>query len=364
MISATSYIDIDALQSNARTLMARAEPAQMMAVIKADAYGHGAVRVAKILKDVGVRSFAVATIEEAIELRTSGISDPILVLGSLVPGLAATCIQHDLDVTLGSDQAVEEVLRSDSPAGLRVHLKIDTGMGRLGIRPGNAAQAIAGIRASEASLSGVSTHLATADHDNLDLTFQQIETLTEIVRSNDIGEAAVHLANTEAIARVDSSFRPFDRAFVRAGIGLFGYPDRQSTQHLLGLKPANSLSARVTNVKKVQQGTPISYGGLWVAPRDTWIATVAAGYADGYPRNLSGKSWIGIGGRQFPVVGSICMDMTMVDAGPDGASIRVGDEARLYGEGGPNLYEISEWAGTIPYEIMCRLGRRVTKVYR
>ncbi len=364
MSTAYASIDLGTLCSNARSIMERADHAGLMAVIKADAYGHGAVQVGRALRDIGVDFFAVATVDEAVTLREDGITSHILVMSSLMPLSIARYKRYALDATIGSSSALEAVCRTDAPAGLRVHLKIDTGMGRLGLQPPYVRDALHRLRSAvNVELVGVSTHLASADADDLADTEIQIERFNDTLGGETIDDLVVHIANTEGLARVSLAYEPYANAMVRIGIGLYGCPIRRDSREVLGVKPVMTLRALVTNIKTVEAGTPISYNGRWIADRETTIATLGIGYADGYFRSLQGRAMAGVNGTLCRVVGTICMDMIMIDLSPEPADVAVGDPVTLFGKGGPDVSEVAAWANTTTYEIISGLGARIERRY-
>lgn len=345
-----------------------------MAVVKADAYGHGAARVAPVLQDEGIEAFAVARPREGVELREAGITGRILVLGAPLPGDLSICESYDLDITVSSADVASRIADSARGARLHVHLKVDTGMSRLGLAPGEVAEAVDRLRrAPGVTIEGLWTHFATADEPGHALTETQ-RTRFEALR-RDLGlSLSFHTDNTGALltdsgtlAHRAASDAP---AYIRTGIALYGLAPTHALSEAdasMTLRPALALHARVTHVRTVDAGTSVSYGATWTADRPTRLATLGAGYGDGYPRLVSGRAHVRIGGELRPVVGTICMDMCMVDLGPpDGPlarRIEVGDAATLFGPGGPTAYDIARWADTIPYEICCNLSRRVPRAY-
>jgi alanine racemase len=356
------------LRHNAGVLQRRAGHAEVMGVIKADAYGHGAIPIARTLREEGIRRFAVATAAEAVRLRQAGIEEPILVFAAPLPEFLPWYPKYELDITVPSldvARAVTETARKTGP--LRVHVKVDTGMGRIGIPPEETAEVIRLLEnAPGVTITGLWTHFALADEENETFTAEQLERFAQVVR--EFGDAAefIHTANSPALLRYRGSFEPFDRALVRTGIALYGLANLQRLIDEPGLKPVMRFKSRVTHVKTVPPGTGISYAHTWRAPGRRRIATISAGYADGYPRLASNRSTVGIDESLYPQAGNVCMDMFMVDLGePDGpgASVQVGDEAVLFGPGGPSALQMAQWAQTIPYEICCRVSARVPRIY-
>lgn len=362
-----AVIHLEHLRHNVRILQKRAGRAKIMGVVKADAYGHGAVRVAEVLHEEGVRHLAVARIPEAVELRSAGVTDPILVLGAPLPHDLPAYAAHSLDVTVSSRDIAEAVMAAASERDpYRVHVKVDTGMGRIGMTPAEALPVVRQLRRVKGiDLVSLWTHFATAGRPNGDFAKTQLDRFKQIV--SEVGDAAlcVHAANSRALLDWEASFRPFDPAMVRLGISLYGLarqPDRTGPSDF---RPVMQMTARVVHLKTVAPGTSVSYGRRWHAARRTRIATLAAGYGDGYLRRLSNRAEVGLRERRVPVVGTICMDMLMVDVGPvdGGPEVAVGDTAVLFGPGGPSALEVAAWADTIPYEVCCRVADRVPRIY-
>ena len=369
LVPVTATVDLDALRHNVRVLQARAEGAALMAIVKADAYGHGVVPVARVLHDEGVRHFAVARPAEGVRLREAGCRDRILVLGAPLPDDLSVYTDHDLDMTVASRAAAEAARRHGRPARpLRVHVKVDTGMGRIGLSPDAAAGVIAQLaEAPGVVLAGVWTHFATADEPESAFAQTQLSRFEALLDDIEARPEHVHAANTGALLTLGARAHDFSAPLVRTGIALYGLAASAELHARLDLRPVMRLSARVTHLKTVEAGTPISYGAQWRASRPTRIATLGVGYGDGYPRLGSGRAAVRIGGEARPVVGAICMDMCMVDLGPPGGAlartVEVGDEAVLFGPDGPTAYDVADWAETIPYEICCGLSPRVPRRY-
>jgi alanine racemase len=343
-----------------------------MAIVKADAYGHGAVPVARVLREEGVRHFAVARPSEGIKLRESGLGDRILVLGAPFRDQLQVYTTHDLDVTIPSAETAEAACEHGTPAHpLRVHVKVDTGMGRIGLDPDEAPPVIRLLaEAPGVTLAGVWTHFATADEPESAFAEAQLRRFEAVLDDIDTPRpftGYVHAANTGALLTIGTRSHDFSASLVRTGIALYGFAARPELHDELDLRPVLTLRARVTHLKTVEPGTPISYGSRWKAPRTTRIATLGVGYGDGYPRLCSGRASVQIGGVERPIVGTICMDMCMVDLGPPdqspAADVEVGDSVVLFGDSGPTLYDVAEWAETIPYEITCGISPRVPRQY-
>lgn len=363
-----AHVDLGALRRNVARLQALAHPAPLMGVVKADAYGHGAVPVARVLHAAGVRHFAVATVPEAARLRAAGLEGRLLVLGAPLPDALAAYAALDLDATVASEAGVEDACGAARRHGpLRVHLKIDTGMGRLGLAPAQAEGAVRRLAATPGlHLAGLWTHLAAADVPGSTFTEEQLARFAPVVRALADAFEHVHVANSGGLLAHAEAVKALPRPLVRVGIALYGLYGDEGEAARLGLSPLMRLTTRVTQVKTIAAGTPVSYGCTWRAAAPTRLATLAAGYADGYPRALSNRAFVGLGGGRYGVAGRVCMDMTMVALGdPDGPAQTVapGDEAVLFGPGGPSAFEVARWAGTIPYEITCGVAARVPRRY-
>ncbi len=372
-----AIVDLAALVANVATLRARLAPGtRLMAAVKADAYGHGVARAAPALAAV-VDAFGVATAEEALELRALGLTQDVLVFGP-VRARIAELVAADVALTVADRDDLEAIARAAAPGRARVHLKVDTGMGRLGTPVGARSDpdgsgvrtvvelAAAVDRGRASRLEGVWSHLATADEPDAGLpgsgTDDQIAAFHAVLQALDrasLRPPVAHLANSAGIvARPDAQFD-----LVRPGIAVYGQP---SSPHVAGLapelRPALTLDAPVTFVKRVPAGSPIGYGASWTAERATTIATVRLGYADGYPRSLSSKGLASLGGRPARVAGRVCMDQVMLAVGPD-ADVAVGDRAVLVGGAGPSAVAVADAAGSFVYELLTGIGRRVVRRY-
>jgi alanine racemase len=362
-------VDLAAIRHNARVLRDRADGAELMAVVKADAYGHGILPVARALHDEGVRFFGVARLEEGIQLREEGHTARILVLGAPTPARVPQYLEHDLDLTVPSADVAAAVVRHASPtAEMRVHVKVDTGMGRLGLSPDDAPTVVSRLAdAPGVALAGLWTHFATADTPGSPFAQTQLERFQAVVETIDAPVEHVHAANTGALLTIGEPALDFSPSLVRSGIALYGLAATPELGTRLDLRPAMQLTARVTQLKTVPAGTPISYGARWQAPRRSRIATLGVGYGDGYPRLCSNRASVRLGGASCPVVGTICMDMCMVDLGPPdrppATTVELGDEATLFGPDGPTVYDVAQWSDTIPYEICSGVSPRVSRQY-
>lgn len=360
-------IDLDALRENYREIRRHTGDAKLIAVVKADAYGHGARVVAGRLQEWGADGFAVAQLQEALELRSYGIERPILILGATPPEYAGELARYGLHQTVYSKEYGLSLGRAAQEAGVRVccHLKLDVGMSRLGFSTGEAALSDAREVFANPALerSGVFMHFPCADFDgdaDGSLTLEQFGAFVsavEALEKQGIAFALHHASNSAAIlskeyARLDA---------VRAGIILYGMPPSGALADAMEYHPAMRLCAKVTQVKTVEAGAAISYGGTFRAPRQMQVATVAAGYADGYYRALSDKGEVTVRGHRARVLGRVCMDQMMVDV--TGLDCTAGDTAVLFGPGGVSCEEYAATAGTINYEAICSVHRRVPHLY-
>ncbi|MCA9839002.1 MAG: alanine racemase [Trueperaceae bacterium] len=358
---ATASISLKALTHNLERIRAYLEPeTKLLTALKANAYGHGAASMAKHLESKGVNWFGVATTSEALELRFSGSQANILIFAPVYMGLEELI---DLDISLpvvdeASIQAVEQAAKHKKA---RVHLKVDTGMGRLG----QAAQASVDLarqidQSARLELEGVWTHFAASDDEDRAFTEGQIDHFQRFlvaIKREGIQPKLRHASNSSAIF----AYPEIQLDMVRPGIAVYGYHSSPFTESLEpGLIPVLTLSAPITFIKEVKAGTSISYSSLWRAPRDTKIATVRIGYADGYPRLLTGKAEVLIQNQLRPVAGRICMDQLMVDVAE--LDVSVGDRVTLFG---PELSAetLAGRIGTISYELLTSLSARVKRVY-
>lgn len=369
-------IDLDAITHNLQRIRERVgalpdgRPRAVMAIVKANAYGHEAVPVAWHLSSLGpslrIDALGVGDSQEAIELRRAGISIPILVLGAVVSGELPDVVAHDIAVTVHSTERVRLLEREGRRAGrpVSVHLKIDTGMGRLGCSPARAAEIAQLIaRCEYLRFDGICTHFSSVGPEDDGFTRNQVETFDRCVE--DIVRAGVRVParHASASAAVLSDVATH-LEMVRPGLSLYGIAPHPALQG--ELTPALSLKTQIIFLKDVPGGTPIGYGRTHVTPARTRIATLPVGYNDGYPFRMGGRGQVIVRGRKCAVVGRISMDYLTVDVGQV-PGVSVGDEVTLVGSVGSERITVSELAelcGTIPYEILTGLGRRVVRVYR
>ncbi|MEZ4699600.1 MAG: alanine racemase [Rhodothermales bacterium] len=362
-------LSLDRLRSNVRTLMRLAAPAGLLAVIKANAYGHGAYRVAQVLETEGVRDFAVARLDEALRLRSEGLESHILVIGAPLKEHLPLYRRHRIGMTVSSADiahAAQEPAPGEPP--LEVHVKIDTGMRRIGVAPEEAAGVVrALVDTPGVTLGSVWTHFASAGAADPSFAHEQIALFDAVQAALDAAYIPIHIGNTNALLRLRDRLCGTDRERVRVGGALYGVSHAPERLAEAGLLPVMRMTSRVVHVKTVPAGASVSYGRTWFARAPTLIATVATGYADGYPRALSNRGRARIGDILYPVAGTVCMDMTMLDLGPPGgpgASVRAGDEVVLFGPEGPSIYEVAAWSDRTPYEILCGISPRVPRFDR
>jgi len=339
----------------------------VMAIVKANAYWHGLVPVAKYLQAKGVDQLGVAFVEEGVALRAAGINVPILVLGGIFGPQIAQFIAHDLEITVSSLDKLRQVEAAAQGAGRKavVHLKIDTGMERIGVHAASSADFIEAAVASEwCTIKGVYSHLACADDPDSPMTALQLQRFLHACEHfTGLGAPMPlrHLANSGGVLH----FPDTHLDMVRPGIALYGVAPDPASRPPFPLQPALSLVSKVVYFKVVRAGDPVSYGATWKPGHDTRIVTVPVGYGDGYPRALSSRGQVLIRGKSVPVVGRVCMDQFMVDIGAQGTAYNE-DEVMLIGDqGGVSIgaEDVAHAAGTIAYEILVGLNERIPREY-
>jgi alanine racemase len=362
-------IDLEAIRHNVRQIRAAVPPSAFItAVVKANAYGHGAARVSAAALAAGANGLGVAIPEEGAELRAQGFAVPIFVIGLALPEQAAMLVEYDLVAsvsTLEGARALAEAARREGKKA-QVMLKIDTGMGRVGIHPDQATHFLQKLQALPGlELRGIFTHLATADAGDKAYANQQLRLFNTVLNQmTTAGVTPRWISAANSATLIDLAHGHFN--MVRPGIILYGLPPSKEMHRRLDLKAAMQFKTRVVYIKEVPPGTKVGYGITHTTSRKTFLATLPVGYADGYSRHLSNKASVLIGGRHCPVVGRVCMDQIVVDLGADAAA-RVGDEAVLFGrQGGAEISvnELADLAGTINYELVCAVSARVPRVYK
>jgi len=360
-------VDLDAVRENVQNIRNGLTPGtKTCAVIKADGYGHGAIPIARRLKDL-VDFFAVATIDEALNLRLHNVKLPILILGLVHQSNTISAIRNDIRLTVSDTDYAEKIAEHARYIGkpVRVHIKIDTGMSRIGFAPDERSiDEIEKICRTEGiKAEGIFTHFYNADSGDLTSTYDQFEKFRWVIdelEKRGITFSIRHCSNSAAATLMPEA----NMDMVRLGISIYGlYPSEYV--HQITLKPAMSIISHISMVKEIEPGTSVGYGATFTAERRTAVATVPVGYADGYFRSLSNKGYVLIHGQKAPIIGRICMDQFMVDV-TDIAEVRNDDEVVLIGKSGEKeitMEELSELAGSFNYEFACDVGKRVPRVY-
>ena len=365
-------VDLDAVCFNMEQMHRNLSPdTKMIGVIKADGYGHGAIPIGKELEKLDyVFGYAVATAEEAMILRHAGLSKPILILGYTFPYCYEDLIRYDIRPAVFREDTIDELaacarrLRKT----VKVHVKVDTGMTRVGIRPDESGIAFVDkvLHTEGIELEGMFTHFARADEKDKTAAMGQLTQIREFMawaeRELDCRIPLKHCSNSAGIIEMKEA----NMDLVRAGITLYGlWPSEEVSRDIVRIRPVLSLKSHIVYIKEVDAGVPVSYGGTYVTPKKMRVATIPAGYGDGYPRGLSGKGYVLIRGQKAPILGRVCMDqfMVSVDEIPEAAE---GDEVTLIGTDGEcqiTMEELGEISGRFNYELVCDLGRRIPRVY-
>ena len=388
-------IDINSLKSNfLQVKRIVGKDVGVISVVKADAYGHGSVNVSKALIDSGSNLLGVATVEEALELRGSGIDSPVLLLGGIQPDEVEATVKNNLIPTLFSLASAHAINTYAERIGkkVRYHLKVDTGMNRLGVGLSEICDFLENLlNFRNLELEGMFTHFANADADSKEPTLEQISVfnvMLSLIKQAGLNPQYIHSANSAAIQRFPESHmnlvrpgimlygagrmgarsepsrttcgEPLDRSTLSTSSGLTAQDIPSQTN--FELKPVMMLKTRITQLKRITAGTSVSYGGTFIASRQSIIATLPIGYADGYMRRLSNRAIVSIRGFTAPVVGTVCMDMTMVDV-TEVPGVMAGDEVVLFGDEMVSAEDVARWADTISYEIFSITGKRVPRVY-
>lgn len=366
--STQAIIDTDALVGNVAVVRQRIGNRRLLAMVKANAYGHGMVGVSRVLEHAGVDVLGVAFVDEAVRLRESGVRMPIVVLTPFELHDCDTIAALQLDVVIADETRLRALASAASSAGcvVRCHVFVDTGMHRDGIEPSKAA-AFATMVASQSHLElrGICTHLASADDPLEDYNRQQLEVFELVVQElAAMGHSVpdVHVANTGAIWNLPTSMC----TMVRPGLSLYGY--EPTLGRSVDLRPVMSIVTTVLSIRSVKAGDTVSYGRRWTSDLPTEIATIPIGYGDGYSRGLTGAAHVIVHGKRVPVVGTICMDECMLDVG--GLDVEVGDDVVVLGrqlwhghESAIDAVELASWANTIPYEVTTAVSSRVPRVF-
>jgi len=368
---AWAEINLDNIAHNVREIRRITDSkAEIMAAVKADAYGHGVFEVVRTLIQNGVSRLAVSMLDEAIQLRKDGIKVPILILSYTDPKRAEEILEYNVTQTVFSFDLAQALSQAavKMQREVRIHIKVDTGMSRVGFMPGYSAveNVVAISKLPGIVVEGLFTHFSSADEEDESYTVMQFDRFLSII--NELSRIGVHIPVKHAANSAATIKYPYMHLdMVRPGILLYGlYPSGETDQTKLDLKPAMTLKANVILVKNVEKDTCISYGRTFKTQRESRIATLPIGYADGFSRVLSNKARVLVNGEFAPVVGTICMDQCMIDVTELKSEVKVGDEVVVFGTQGSNKITVEEVAslmGTINYEVICIIGKRIPRVY-
>ncbi|AIK37361.1 alanine racemase [Bacillus pseudomycoides] len=364
-------VNLDAVKHNVREFKKRVNDKNiaMMAAVKANGYGHGAVEVAKAAIEAGVNQLAVAFVDEGIELREAGVTVPILVLGYTPVDVAKDAIGYDIMMTVYRIEDLKGINEIAKQLEKKAHIqvKIDTGMSRIGLQEEEVAPFLEELKNMKyIEIEGMFTHYSTADEINKTYTNMQtslFEKAVNTAKEMDIHLPYIHSSNSAGSMELSNTFQNM----VRVGIGIYGmYPSKEVDHTVVSLQPALSLKSKLAHIKHAKKNRGVSYGNTYVTTGEEWIATVPIGYADGYNRQLSNKGHALINGIRVPVLGRVCMDQLMLDV-TKAMPVQVGDEVVFYGRQGEeeiSVEEIADTLGTINYEVTCMLDRRIPRVYK
>ena len=357
-------INLNHLSHNILAIQEKVSPSMVIPVVKADAYGHGAVPVTKHLVKVGFNFFAVAQLKEAMELRESGITQPILIFERLFPEEIPDAIKAGFRVTVFGKEDIHWIENAGQEQRANVHVNIDTGMGRVGVLTDKEPDFFEVLIQSKHCIwEGLYSHFSTSDEKDktyANLQLSRFETILSSIREKDQKPFIIHMANSGAVLDLPGSY--FDA--VRPGIILYGHYPSSETSCSIPLKQVMTLKTAVAHIRRMPEGYPISYGRRWVTQKATTIAVLPIGYADGIRRDLTNTGEVLIHGKRYPMVGTVTMDHIMIDVGDD--PIKTGDEVVVWGEaaqGSIQLVEVANKIGTITYELTCGVSKRVKRVY-
>lgn len=359
-------IDLNALRNNFNKIKAYVAPAKMMPILKANAYGHGLVRVAQLMQELEADYIGVAVLEEGILLRENGITLPILVLGGIWGNQIPLFLKHNLTMTASSIEKLNQIndIAAQMKIKAKVHLKIDTGMERIGVHYYNAKKFLeAAIKSKNVVIEGIYSHFANSEKSDLSYTKLQLERFQEVIYYAEklpIERPTYHISNSGAILQMPEA----NLDLVRPGIMLYGVYPSAEVKKTIDVKPALTWKSIVVYFKVIKPNHPVGYGSAWQTDHNIRAVTVPVGYGDGYMRSMSHKAKVIIRGKRYPVIGTISMDQIVVNIENDSAYN--GDEVILIGNDGQNkitVEELAEWAGTIPYEILTNINTRVPRIY-
>lgn len=365
-------IELDNVKYNLDRIASNISPdTKIIGVIKTDGYGHGALPIAKELEKLDyVYGYGVATAEEALQLKNNGIRKPIIIIGYSFPSSYEEMIVRDVRLAVFREDMLEELNSIASRLGLicKIHIKVDTGMSRIGIFPDNSGIDFIkkALSYNNLCLEGIFTHFARADETDKKYAYKQLAIFHDFVdrikTECNYSFKIVHCSNSAGIIEMPEA----NDICVRAGIIMYGmWPSNEVSRDIIDLKPLLSLRSHITFIKRVPANTQVSYGGTYITDKETVIATVPVGYGDGYPRSLSGKGYVLIKGKRVPIIGRVCMDQFMIDI-TGIAGINEGDEVTLIGQDGDDIItmeELEKWSGMLNYELACIIGKRVPRVY-
>lgn len=359
-------INLDVLKENFRRIKNHSAPAKIMPILKANAYGHGLIRVAQLYQELNADYLGVAFLEEGILLREHGINTPILVLGGIWGNQIPIFLKHDLTVTASSISKLSQIdeIAKQMNVKAKVHLKIDTGMERIGVHYYNANEFLErAIKFKNVIIEGIYSHFANSEKTDFSYTKLQLERFQEVLtffERHSIEMPIRHIANSGAILQCPEA--NFD--LIRPGILLYGVYPSSEIEKAIDVKPALTWKSLVVYFKVIKPNHPVGYGSTWQSDHNIRAVTIPVGYGDGYFRSMGGKAEILLNGKRFPVIGSISMDQIIANI--ENESAYNGDEVILIGSDGKNIInveELAEWAGTIPYEILTNINTRVPRVY-
>ncbi len=361
------YVDLAKISGNLTRIQEHVGETEVMPIVKANAYGHGLVEVARHIVQQGADKLGVAFLEEALLLRESGITNPILVLGGVLGNQVPIFIQNDLTLTASSVEKLEHIDQVAGQLGKQavVHLKIDTGMERIGVHYYSAEPLLeASLKCRNTTIEGIFSHFANADAKDLSSARLQLERFNEVLKfyeDRSLPSPIRHMANSGAILQLPESYLDM----VRPGIVMYGVYPSLEVKKTIQVEPALSWRSRIVYFKVVKPGHPVSYGSTWETDHMARVVTVPVGYGDGYFRSMSGKAEVLIRGKRYPTVGRICMDQVMVNI--EWETAYNNDEVILIGCQDGNecitCEDLAEWAGTIPYEILTNINTRVPRIY-
>ncbi|TYB80822.1 MAG: alanine racemase [Kosmotoga sp.] len=369
MFSRKTYLEIDlsAYENNIRYFQRRLDQSNIMAVVKSDGYGHGAIKIAKTAIDCGVDKLAVAFLEEGMELREAGINVPILVMNYFTPEYVNMAAENNLTITVFSEEHVKALLSNiEDNHILKIHINVDTGIRRVGQTPEKAMDLIKFLQInSNVLLEGIYTHFAVADEENPDFSLKQVKLFEELlsdIKKQGIDIKEKHISNSAGALRFNQRWCDY----VRLGIASYGMQPSKFFK-IEELKPVLSWYSAVSYVKNIRPGDSISYGRTYVAKTERTVATIPVGYGDGYNRNLSNKGNVLINGQRCPILGRVCMDQFVVDVSHLSEEPKPGDKVVLIGKQGKNKItaeEIARLLDTINYEVTCAITKRVPRIYK